>query len=374
MTDSARLRPRVTLVRTLKVCALLAAALILVSVVALTLGGGQMQVSRAITGLMETLSFSTSSLSSVEQLILFQLRLPRILLAMIVGAALALAGAAFQALLRNPLADPYVLGVSSGASLAAALSMAFAARYPVITPVAAFIGALLTIAFVYFIGHSGEQSSTYTLLLTGIVTASFLYALTMFVIGFLSASGLRGALFWLMGNLSNPSPIGLGWLALSIAAVAVVLYWVAGDLNLMMMGEPEAETLGVHVRRTKIIVYVAASLATGIAVSVSGSIGYIGLIVPHGIRLLFGSDYRLLLPAAAFGGAITLVAADTVARTIVATRMGELQVGAVTAVLGAPVFLYLLRRPRVAQSIMAQTATDVEPVTESEEDAGEDQR
>ena len=347
-------RPRVTLIRTVKVCALLLGVLLLLSVLSVGLGAVSIPAGRVAEGLWQALTLAPPSLATAPQLVL--IRLHRILLAILVGAALGLAGAGYQALLRNPLADPYVLGVSSGATLAAVLSMAIAPRIPLATPVAAFIGAVLTIAFVYYIGHSGEQASTYRLLLTGIVTASFLYALTIFIISFLSATGLRGALFWMLGDLSSPSPVPLVWMAVALAGVAAALYWVAGDLNLMLMGEHEAETMGVHVRRTKITVYLVASLATGIAVSVGGSIGYVGLIVPHGIRLLFGSDYRLLLPAAALGGAITLVLADTVARTVVAPN--ELQVGAVTAVLGAPVFLYLLRRPRAGQAAMAQPVSD----------------
>ena len=346
MSIASRRSVRVTPRRTFKVCALLLAALVVLSAVALSVGAVRIPVASVASALWSAVSASTGNLSAEHQLILFNIRLPRIFLAMIVGAALAMAGAGYQALLRNPLADPYVLGVSSGAALAAILSMAYAGRYPIVTPVAAFAGALATITAVYFLGRSGSQLSPYTLLLAGIVTASFLSALIMFVTSTLSGADLRGALFWLMGDLSSPSPVSLWWLGGAVIALGIVLYALAGDLNLLLMGEPEAEALGVNVRRTKLLVYVAASLATGIAVSVSGAIGYVGLLVPHLIRLFFGGDYRLLLPATALGGAIVLVLADTLARTVVAPT--ELQVGAVTAVVGAPVFIYLLRRPRIA--------------------------
>jgi iron complex transport system permease protein len=325
----------------LRVCLLLAGLLVVTCLVALTLGGASIPVQKVATALWEALTFSPSSLTSEQQLILFGVRFPRLLLAVIVGAALAVAGAGYQALLRNPLADPYVLGVSSGAALGTILSLALASRLPVAAPAAAFLGAVLTIAAVYFLGQRGGQLAPYTLLLAGVITASFLSAVITFLLNFLSARDLRGATFWLMGDLSSPLPLDLRWLGLVVLAALIAIYLYAGDLNLLLSGEQEAESLGVNVKQTKLVVYLAASLATGLAVSVSGAIGYVGLLVPHLVRLLFGSDYRLLIPATALGGAIVLVAADTLARTVVAPT--ELPVGAVTAVVGAPVFIYLLR-------------------------------
>ncbi|MFQ5664609.1 MAG: FecCD family ABC transporter permease, partial [Terriglobia bacterium] len=322
--------------RVLCVCLLLAGGLVVLSFIALTVGAASIPTDHVRAALWQAITGSPGSLTPEHQLILFSIRVPRILLAMIVGAALGVAGAGYQALLRNPLADPYVLGVSSGAALGAILSLALAARFPLATQAAAFVGAILTIAIVYFIGQRGSDISPYTLLLAGIVTASFLSALITFLLNFLSSRELRGATFWLMGDLSNPTPLDLRWLALAVLAAIGVIYWVAGDLNLLLGGEPEALALGVNVRRTKLLVYLAASVATGVAVSVSGAIGYVGLLVPHLVRLLFGGDYRLLVPASALGGALILVAADTLARTVVAPT--ELPVGAVTAVVGAPVF------------------------------------
>lgn len=324
-----------------RVCLLLAGMLLALSLVALSVGGASIPAPSVGAALWEAIVRSPSSLSPEHHLILFTIRLPRLLLAMIVGAALGVAGAAYQALLRNPLADPYVLGVSSGAALGTILSLALAARLTVAAPVAAFLGATLTIAAVYFLGQRGGQLAPYTLLLAGVITASFLSAFITFLLNFLSARDLRGATFWLMGDLSSPTQLPLHWLGLATLAAIGVIYFLAGDLNLLLSGEQEAETLGVNVHRTKLVVYLAASLATGLAVSVSGAIGYVGLLVPHLVRMLLGSDYRLLVPATALGGAVVLVAADTLARTIVAPT--ELPVGAVTAVVGAPVFIYLLR-------------------------------
>jgi len=329
--------------RVLKVCALLLAVLLVLGVVAVSVGAVPIPLGRVLRALVG----STTALSVQDELIVFSIRLPRILLAMLVGAALGVAGAGYQALLRNPLADPYVLGVSGGAALGAIISLALAERVTVATPVAAFLGAALTIAVVYFLGQRGEQLSPYTLLLAGIITASFLSAVITFLMNFLSGRDLRGMAFWLMGDMSNPPPLDLlFWLFLLILGAILAVFMLANNLNLLLAGEPEALQLGVNVRRTKLIVYLAASLATGVAVSVSGAIGYVGLLVPHLVRLLFGSDYRLLVPASALVGAVVLLVADTLARTVIAPT--ELPVGAVTAVVGAPLFIYLLRRPRFA--------------------------
>ncbi len=324
-----------------RVCLLLTGVLLLLSFAALCMGGASIPAAKVGSALFSAIAMQPTNLSPEHSVILFAVRLPRVLLAIIVGAALAVAGAAFQALLRNPLADPYVLGVSSGAALGTILSLALAARFAVASPLAAFVGATLTIAGVYFLGQRGGQLSPYTLLLAGVITASFLSAVITFLLNFLSTRELRGATFWLMGDLSSPIPLDLRWLGLATLVPVGVVYAFAGSLNLLLSGEMEAESLGVDVQRTKLIVYLAASLATGLAVSASGAIGYVGLLVPHLVRLLFGTDYRLLVPASALGGAVVLVAADTLARTVVAPT--ELPVGAVTAVVGAPVFIYLLR-------------------------------
>jgi iron complex transport system permease protein len=264
-----------------------------------------------------------------------------------VGAALSTAGAGFQALLRNPLADPYVLGVSSGAALGAILSLIFAPHTPGAIQAAAFAGAAATIAAVYFLGRRGGQLDSATLLLAGIIAASFLSAVIMFLMTTLPGRDLRGMAFWLMGDLSSPPPTQdvRAWIVFLFAVFGIAagaIYLTASDLNLILTGEKEAQHLGVNVHRVRLVVYLCASLLTGLAVSVSGAIGYVGLLVPHVMRMLFGTDYRLLVPTSALGGAIAIVAADTLARTVVAPT--ELPVGAMTAIAGAPVFIYLLRR------------------------------
>lgn len=325
------------------ICGSLAGALLLVILISLKLGAVPISMIDLALNLGRVAIGKADQLPSEYSLIIFEIRLPRILLGVLVGAALSVAGTGFQALLRNPLADPFVLGVSSGAALGAILSLVIAPRAPVAMPLAAFAGALATIAGVYFLGRRSGQLDSHTLLLAGIISASFLSAVIMFLMTTLSGGELRGIAFWLMGDLtSTRTPMGMGWLFLLLVMAIGAIYTTAADLNLLLTGEQEAIHLGVDVKRVKLVVYVAASLLTGLAVSVSGAIGYVGLIVPHLMRLLFGSDHRLLIPTSALGGAIAIVVADTLARTVVAPT--ELPVGAMTAMAGAPMFIYLLRR------------------------------
>ena len=325
-------------------CAALAGILFVVVVLALKLGAVQVSLYGLARDLISFALHRTSELSSNYSLIVFDIRLPRILLGIFVGASLAVAGTSFQALLRNPLADPYVLGVSSGAAVGAILAVIIEAHLalspdvaPLLTPVGAFLGALLTILAVYFLGRRDGQ---------GIISASFLSAVIMFLMSTLIGRDMRGMAFWMMGDLSTPLQPSLNWvIRLGFFLATGAIYTTAADLNLLLAGEREAMHLGVDVPRVRIVVYVAASILTGLAVSVSGAIGYVGLLVPHVMRMIFGSDHRILIPAAAFGGAIAVVLADVLARTVAAPN--ELPVGAMTALAGAPLFIYLLRRRMV---------------------------
>jgi iron complex transport system permease protein len=343
------MRP-LTLSRLLLHCAILSAILFVVVVIALKMGAVPVSLYGLGHDLIRVAFRQTSQLSSEYRLIVFDIRLPRILLAVFVGASLSVAGASFQALLRNPLADPYVLGVSSGAAVGAIIALivephlALAPEVAALfTPVGAFLGAAITVTAVYFLGRREGQIDSATLLLAGIISASFLSAIIMFFMSTLTGGNFRGMAFWMMGDLSTPLQPVVSWmLRLGFFGAAAAIYTTAADLNLLLAGEKEAMHLGVDVRRVRLVVYIAASLLTGLAVSVSGAIGYVGLLVPHVMRLLFGSDHRILLPTAALGGAIALVIADTLARTVVSPS--ELPVGAMTALAGAPLFLYLLRR------------------------------
>jgi iron complex transport system permease protein len=339
-----------TLQRLLVRCAALAAVLFVVVVLALKLGAVQVSLYDLARELIRFGLRQTSQLPSNYSLIIFDIRLPRILMGVFVGASLAVAGTSFQALLRNPLADPYVLGVSSGAAVGAIIAVMIEPHLALtpdaavlLTPVGAFLGALFTIAGVYFLGRRDGEIDSTTLLLAGIITASFLNALIMLLLNLISGRDHGGMSFWLMGDLSTPAQTNVHWIVrVGFFLAAGAIYTTASDLNLLLAGEKEAMHLGVDVPRVRTVVYVAASILTGLAVSVSGSIGYVGLLVPHVMRMIFGSDHRILIPAAAFGGAIAVVLADVLARTVAAPN--ELPVGAMTALAGAPLFIYLLRR------------------------------
>ena len=324
------------------ICIGLAAVLFLIVVFSLEVGAFPISASDVVVTLVRGAIGHWNAIAPSDRLVVFGLRLPRIALGILVGAALSVSGASFQALLRNPLADPYVLGVSSGAALGAICSLAWFPHQPWTMQLLAFMGAFVTIAAVYFLGRRGGQLDSTTLLLAGIVAASFLSAVIMFLMTTLSGRDLRGMAFWLMGDLATAPTVRLWFLFLLLLVALGAIYTTASDLNLILTGEREAYHLGVNVPRVKLVVYVCASLLTGVAVSVSGAIGYVGLLIPHVIRLMFGSDYRLLIPASALGGAIAVTLADTLARTIFAPT--ELPVGAMTAALGAPVFIYLLKR------------------------------
>jgi len=275
--------------------------------------------------------------------ILFRTRLPRVLLAAVVGGSLGAAGAAFQALLGNALACPHLLGISGGAAVAGAVAFIVGADpvSPVI-PLVAFAGALGTTVFVSLVARSGGRTTPHAVLLVGAVCNALAAAALMLANAIASYMQAQGVLFWIMGALSTQSYLLVG---VAAAYALVGLVWLlrhAQDLNLRATGEEGALQLGVDVEAARRGVFVAASLLVGAAVSVSGMIGFVGLIVPHLLRLALGPDQRLLLPASFLGGAVFLVWADTAARTLLGPA--EIPVGVVTAFLGGPFFLYLLRR------------------------------
>ncbi len=324
------------------ICVGLAGVLFAAMVISLRVGAYPIAVRDIVMTLVNGVLRHWDAIPAEFRDVIFEIRLPRIMLGIAVGASLATAGAGFQALLRNPLADPYVLGISSGAALGAIIGLIVAPHTPGAIQVAAFAGAGVTTAAVYFLGRRGGQLDSATLLLAGIVTASFLSAVIMFMMTTLSGRDLRGMAFWLMGDLASQPTVDSRWLYLVLIVGVGSIYTTASDLNLILTGEQEARHLGVNVNRVKLVVYVAASVLTGLAVSVSGAIGYVGLLVPHLMRMMFGTDYRLLIPTSALGGAILIVLADALARIVVAPT--ELPVGAMTAIAGAPVFIYLMRR------------------------------
>ncbi|HWP67603.1 MAG TPA: iron ABC transporter permease [Candidatus Limnocylindria bacterium] len=280
---------------------------------------------------------------SADHEILVYARLPRVLLAAVVGAALGAAGSVLQGLLGNPLADPNLLGVSAGAAVAGAIAIvAGADPVSLVVPWCAFAGALATVSFVYAVARTHGRTSPHAILLVGVVCNALAASIIMLVNALASYTEAQGVLFWIMGALSTQSYTLVGVAALYVAVGSLLLVRYAAALNLLATGEEGAAALGVDVDRVRRAVFVLASLLVGAAVSVSGMINFVGLIVPHLLRLVVGPDQRLLLPASVLGGAAFLVWADAAARTALAPA--ELPVGVVTALLGGPFFLYLLRR------------------------------
>jgi iron complex transport system permease protein len=290
--------------------------------------------------------------SDAASTIVWRIRLPRTLLAGVVGACLSLAGLGFQAISRNPLADPSVLGVSSGASfglmVAVLLGIAGPTAGPVIPTAFAFGGALLAALLVYLIAQVDGRLPMTTLLLSGVITGFFFTSCVMLATVVLAAAELQGVVFWLMGNLTAVGSGTLGLLGVVLAVGALVLAYQAPRLNVLALGEEQALQLGVEAERVKRAVFVVASLATGAAIAAAGSIGFVGLIVPHAARLLLGPDNRRLVPTSVVLGASFLILADLGARTIAAPV--ELPVGVITSFCGAPLFVYLLRRRRGVES------------------------
>ena len=285
---------------------------------------------------------------TTPSIILWQVRVPRVLLAFLVGGSLAAVGASLQALLRNPLADPYVIGISSGAALGAAVAILFGVGLSVfglsMLPFCAFLGALVSLFIVYRIAVSYRSFSIHTLLLGGVVLNAIFSALILFLTSLADPYKASGMYAWLMGSLTGPDFQTVSVLAVYLVLGVGILIAQARSLNLLTLGEEAARSLGVEVERVKRVIFAASALLTGSVVAFSGLIGFVGLIVPHAVRLVFGADHRLLLVASGIVGGTFLMIADTVARTLLSPT--EIPVGVVTALVGGPIFLYLLVQQR----------------------------
>jgi iron complex transport system permease protein len=282
--------------------------------------------------------------SAQHQTIIWDLRLPRILAAVLVGAALGTSGGLLQGMLRNSLADPFILGISAGAGLVAIVCITLAIL-PLYLPLGAWLGAMLTAALVYTLSYRAGSISVERLILAGIAISSLFGSIQTMLLLWSDESRLQSALNWLVGSLN-----GRGWSVVQIAAPYVLLGVLAGcalarPLNLLGLGDELAMSLGVSLLRTRLLIGLVASLLAGCAVSIAGLVGFIGLIVPHGVRLLVGNDYRWLLPLSAIGGATVLLLADLLARW----GAIEFPVGAVTSLMGSPVFIWLLYKRQSSQ-------------------------
>lgn len=277
--------------------------------------------------------------------IVMRIRLPRVLLAAAIGATLAVAGLTFQTLLRNPLADPFILGVSGGAACGAAVSTALGfGRVPGAVQLVAFAGAIGATAAVFALARRRDHTDPTRLLISGLVLNAFFSAIILISFALSPQADLTAALRWMMGTLFGASWPNVAVIASLLIVTMAALAFYANDLRLLAFGEEDAKSRGVDVERVKLIGFGAASIITGAAVAVSGIIGFVGLLVPHLIRLIWHRDFRFLLPLTALGGAALVVFADVVSRTAVTST--ELPIGAFTAILGVPFFLSLLRRAR----------------------------
>lgn len=336
-----------------RVYALIVLLLLLIPVVVLAVSVGSTDIpfsttAKILVSKLPFVSISSTWSGPVETAIL-DIRMPRVILAAIAGAALSVAGATYQGLFRNPLADPYLIGVAQGAGLGAVLGFMLNLEWGGwglgLISVLAFIGGLGAAFFVYYIGRVGRSLPMTTLILAGVALGSLLSAITAYL-ALTSGDSLPGIYSWLMGGFSSPK-----WLQveviLPLATLGILFIWAHGQrLNVMQLDEEQAQQLGINVERTKRMLLLAATLITAAAVSFGGIIGFVGIIIPHAIRLVWGPDYRFLLPLATFAGSIFLILADLLARTALAPQ--EIPLGIITAFFGAPFFIYLLRQRKRA--------------------------
>ncbi len=280
--------------------------------------------------------------SESHQMIVWQIRLPRIILGMVVGAGLAACGTTFQGMLRNPLADPFTLGVSGGAALGATLGIALGSAGFAL-PLFAFGGALVSISLVYVVAGK-KRFSTAALILGGVILSFVFSSLVLFIFAISSAEKVHGAVLWLMGDLSSPEPGPIGIVAGAVLGGIALLVIFSRDINILTLGEEKAVHLGLEVESVKKLLFIVASLITGACVAASGIIGFVGLIAPHFIRRFSGPDHRILIPASALGGAILLMLCDCLARTIISPV--ELPVGVITGIFGGIFFLVFFFRAK----------------------------
>ncbi len=344
---------RARLAKTLGMLGLVALAAILLC---LHLGAQPIAYGEILRVLVGTVTGGESeadgSVAEITRTILLQIRLPRVLLGFLVGCSLASVGVVLQALLRNPLADPYVLGVSSGAALGAAVGVLCGAGATFLAeaalPACGFIGGILALVIIYRMATSYDRLPIHSLLLTGVILNAIFSALIMFITSILDPNRSYGMMAWLMGTLTSPTYSGLVGVVVYLSISLLLLFRRMRVLNILALGEEAARSLGVDTEQAKRSIFILTALVTGAVVSVSGMIGFIGMVVPHAVRLAIGADHRLLLPASALVGGTFLMAADTMARTLIAPT--EIPVGIITALAGGPFFVYLLlwRKDRLA--------------------------
>lgn len=322
-------------------------ALLAVVAVSLHVGTIRVPVRGAIASLAQAMGFSVDSSAYItpeQNAVLWYIRMPRVIAGLIVGASLALAGTVMQGIFGNPLADPGIMGVSAGASFGAvlAIAMGLTSLGMLYMPLFAFVGALVAVGTTVALTNRGGRVDTATLLLAGVAVSMLLGAFTSGILTFMNEYRLREFLFWMIGGLDFRRWIHVGMAIGPFVIGSGILMLLGRHLNVLVLGDTEARALGVPVKWYRLLFLSLASFVTATAVCVSGSIGFVGLVIPHIMRILVGPDHRVLLPVAALGGAFFLVACDTLGRVLLAPS--EIRVGIMTALLGAPYFLYLLRQ------------------------------
>lgn len=320
--------------------------LILVVIVAVAVGTVYVPLNETVKIILSKIGLlKNSSLSKEQQSIIYLVRLPRVLVACLAGAALSSCGAVMQGMFRNPMADPGVLGISSGAGFGAvlAITLGFAARSIYMMPLFASIGALAAVCVIYILSLRKGKIPPLTLILSGIAVSTFIGAFTQLILINSNNYEVRSYIFWTMGGLNGMMWVQVRLIAAPVLILITILILLSRDLNLLLLGEEEAQSVGLDPSKSRKLLLLISSLTTAIAISVCGPISFVGLIVPHILRLIVGSDHRVLIPASALGGAIFLVGCDIISRL---PKSGEISVGIITSILGAPYFLYLLMKSR----------------------------
>ncbi len=329
--------------RIFTVCAVLFVFLLCAMILGLSTGssGGEIR-----TGIKTVFSFFTddSSQDAMMQTIIWQIRFPRVLLAALVGATLSLGGLVFQALLRNPLAEPYILGISGGSAIGAILGILIGlSRFPGVAGTA-FVGSMGTLALVLVMASGQTVLKKDSLLLSGVMVNAFCSAVITFLISLTQDSRIHNILFWLMGDLSLAEMNQVMILAATVLPCFLLIFCLSNSMNLMLMGKEMARSMGVNIKAVTIILLVTTSFMISSTVSQCGLIGFVGLVMPHLLRLLLGPDHRVMVPACIVGGAGFMVACDLLARTL--PEHGEVPIGVITAMIGAPLFIFLLKRSK----------------------------
>ncbi len=322
----------------------MAAALLVLIIVTTAFGSVNVPLRQTLGIILKNLGFASIQIDSRLESIIFYIRLPRVIVAAIVGAALSVSGTVMQGMFRNPMADPGILGVSSGAGLGAvtAIALGITSKSMFFLPLFAAVGALIASFLIFMLSVRNGKVPVMNLILSGIAVSMFLSAVTTTILKFISGNQVKRFIFWSVGSLNDKTWESVEIIIFPVLICTVMLVLLAKELNVMLLGEEEAQSVGLNSSRMRKIMLILSSVSTAAAVSVSGTISFVGLIVPHILRLIVGPDHRILLPASAIGGAFFLLACDFVG--IMMPR--EINVGIVTSLLGAPYFLYLLNKAR----------------------------